>query len=138
MRWMARPLCAPAPPCADPLAVVSVMLCPLQGSLCLFLPVSAAVASAVPLLPQCGDLLLEVRDRLKPPVDGGESQVSNLVKLAERLQDRQTHLMRGNLAAGPAPDGLLYPLGQDRELVLGHRPALAGPPHPVDDLVPAE
>src|SRR5690242_4753518 len=46
--------------------------------------------------------------------------------------------MRRDLGAAAGPDGLLDPLGQDRELVLGYRAALAGPPHPVGDLLPVE
>src|SRR5215831_8069862 len=87
---------------------------------------------------QRGDLLLEVRQRLKSPVDRGESQVGDLVKVTKRPQDRQAHLVRGHLAAAAAPDHVLHPLGQDRELVLADRPALAGPPDAADDLVAVE
>src|SRR5579859_2544438 len=89
-------------------------------------------------LAQRGDLILEVGKRLKAPVNRGESQVGNLVKLAERAQNGQAHLVRGDFGQAAGPDRLLHLLGQDGELVLVHRPALAGALHAVDDLVPGE
>ena len=87
---------------------------------------------------QRGNLVLEIRERLESPVDRGESQVGDLVEVTQRPQDGQAHLMRGDLPAAAAPDRVLDPLGQDRELVLADRPALAGPPDAADDLVPVE
>src|SRR5215467_1189178 len=46
--------------------------------------------------------------------------------------------MRGHLRAAAGPDRLLHLLGQDRELVLGRRAALAGAAHAAHDLVPGE
>src|SRR5215467_10591089 len=46
--------------------------------------------------------------------------------------------MRGHLRAAAGPDRLLHLLGQDRELILGHRTALAGAAHASHDLVPGE
>jgi hypothetical protein len=44
---------------------------------------------------QCGDLGLEVGERLEGAVDGGEAQVGDDVELLERLEDRQAHLVGG-------------------------------------------
>src|SRR5215472_2964181 len=97
-----------------------------------------AVAVWFAFAAQRGDLLLEVRQRFESPVDGGESQIGDLVKVAKRSQDRQAHLVRGNLAAAATPDRVLDQLGQDRELVLADRSSLAGPPDTTDDLVSVE
>src|SRR6266536_1409983 len=43
--------------------------------------------------PQRGDFFLEVGERLEPPVDGGKPQVRHLVKLAERAENSQAHLV---------------------------------------------
>src|SRR3984957_1080722 len=47
--------------------------------------------------PQCRDLVLEVREGFESPVHRGEAEVSHLVEIAQRTQDRQAHPMRGNL-----------------------------------------
>src|SRR5262249_61083153 len=62
----------------------------------------------------------------------------DLGELAEPAEDRQADVVRRNLSAATAPDHVLHPLGQDRELVLADRPALAGAPDASDDLVPVE
>ena len=87
---------------------------------------------------QRGYFFLKVRQRLESAVDRGEPQVGHLIKIAKRAEDGQANLVRGNLAAATAPDRVLYPLSQDRQLVLRHRPALAGTPHAADNLVPVE
>jgi hypothetical protein len=81
---------------------------------------------------------LEVVERLKAPVHRGESQVGDLVQLAERAEDRQPHVVRRHPRAAPGPYRLFHLLGQDRELVLGHRAALAGAAHAAHDLVPGK
>src|SRR5215469_7235520 len=187
MRRIVRPLRAPAPSRADPLAVVSVMSSPFRdpsgpvASLarpCASAGVDASIWRfraapfiALPARSMCpralllhvcglrrarglrvlawlprvvafgaqrGYLCLEVGQRLEAAVDRGESQVGDLVELAERAQDRQADVVRWDLSAATAPDHVLHPLGQDRELILADRPALAGAPDASDDLVPVE
>ena len=95
-------------------------------------------ARVLPRRAQRGNLILEISKRLKPPVDRGEPQVSHLVQVAERPENRQAHLMRSDLTRATGPDRILDLLGQDRELVFGDRPALAGPLDPADDLLAGE
>src|SRR5215469_8534134 len=87
---------------------------------------------------QRGDFLLEVVERLKSPVDRGKPEVGDLVEIAKRPEDRQPHLVGRHLGQPARPDRLLDPLGEHRELVLVNRPALAGPLHAPDDLVPGK
>src|SRR6188768_529074 len=75
---------------------------------------------------QEGDGRLEVLEGVEGLVDGGEAQVGDLVELAQRLEDGQTDLVRVDLGAALAADGLLDALGEDGEVVLGDRAALAG------------
>src|SRR5450755_4959484 len=84
------------------------------------------------------DLVLEVGQRLKTAVDRGEPEIRDLVEFAKRPENGQADLMRGDLAAAAAPDGVLDLLSQDRQLVLGDGPALARLLHAVHDLVPVE
>src|SRR5271170_3738183 len=51
------------------------------------------VAAWLAFAAQRGDLFLEVRQRLKSPVDRGESQIGDLVKVTKRSQDGQAHLV---------------------------------------------
>src|ERR1700733_8591163 len=95
-------------------------------------------ARLLPRRAQRGNLVLEISERLKPPVDGGEPQVSHFVQGTERPEDRQAHFVRRDLARAPGPDRVLDLLGQDRQLVFHDRPALAGPADPVNDLLAGE
>src|SRR5450755_4856576 len=52
-----------------------------------------AAPLAIMSRPQGGDLRLEISERLEAPVDRGETQVGDLVKLAKRPEDRQADLM---------------------------------------------
>src|SRR5260221_5545712 len=223
MRRMVRPLRAPVPPCAAPLAVVSVMFSPFRDpsgpvaglswpcgsagvlasvwclraarftvlprspagralrrrlpsslvprssvqaaprpparSLCprallllvrglhldrgfhpvrRFVAGMAGVPRVVAFGTQRGYLFLEVGQRLNSALDRGDPKVGDLVKLAKRTQDRKADIVGRNLSATAAPDHVLYPLGQDSELILADGPALAGAPDAPDDLVPVE
>src|SRR5262249_37310979 len=51
---------------------------------------------------------------------------------------RQADLVARDLGAARGPDRLLDPLGEQREIVVADRPALAGATNAGDDLVPAE
>ena len=53
------------------------------------------------------DLGLEVVQGLEGPVDAGEPQVGHLVQLAQRPEDGQADLVRGDLGAAGGPDRLL-------------------------------
>src|SRR5215467_3717160 len=84
------------------------------------------------------DLGFEVVKRLEPPVHAREPQIGDFVERAKRTEYRQADLMRGDLAKAARPDRVFDPLRQDRELVFGDRPALAGAADAVHDLVPVE
>jgi hypothetical protein len=71
------------------------------------------------------DLTLEVVRRPERPVDAREAQVRHLVELAQRREDRQPHLVAGDLGQPLAPQRLLDLLAEAGELVLGDRAALA-------------
>src|SRR5579884_3779788 len=45
-------------------------------------------------LAQRRNLVLEVSQGLKPPVDRGEAQICDLVQISERPKDRQAYLVR--------------------------------------------
>ena len=64
--------------------------------------------------------------------------VRHLVQLAERLEHGQTDLVSLDLGAPLRPDALLDALGEDREVVLGDRAALAGLADADEDLLAAE
>src|SRR6478735_6357902 len=100
---------------------------------------------AVWLLPQRvtlgaqeGDGRLEVLETVEGLVDGGETQVGDLVELAQRLEDGQADLVRVDLGAALAADGLLDALGEQRQVVLGDRAALTGLADADEDLGAAE
>ena len=59
-------------------------------------------------------------------VDARESEVGDLVELAQRREDRQPDLVRLDLGGAGGADLLLDPLGEQRQLVLPDGPALAG------------
>ena len=88
--------------------------------------------------PQRRDLGLEVGQALEGAVDAGEPQVGDLVELAEGLEDGQADLVGGDLGGAVGADGLLDPLGEQLQVVLGDGPALAGLADAADDLGPAE
>ena len=75
---------------------------------------------------------------LKAPVDRREPQERDLVEGPQRPEDRQADFVRGDLGRPGGPDLLLDPLGQQRQVVLGHRPALAGLADAGEHLVAAE
>src|SRR5215469_654262 len=87
---------------------------------------------------QSCNLVLEVGERLEAPVHRGEPQVCDLIEVPERAEDGKANLMRGNLAAAPAPDRVLYLLREQRQLIFADGPALACAPNTADDLVPVE
>src|ERR1700733_7846997 len=87
---------------------------------------------------QFGDGLLEVIERLEAPVHAGKPEVGDLVKVAERPEDRKPHLVGWHFRQAARPDRLLDPLGEDGELALVDRTALAGALHSPDDLVSGE
>src|SRR5699024_5843323 len=70
--------------------------------------------------------------------DARETEVGDLVELTQRRQDGHPHLVGVDLRGAQGPDGLLHPLGEQRQLVLGDRATLAGLAHPDEDLGPAE
>src|SRR6185437_1808966 len=84
------------------------------------------------------DLGLEVLDARERAIDAGEAQVGHLVQFAQRTEDRESHLVARDLGAAGGPDRVLDPLGEQREVVVADRPALAGATDAGDDLVPAE
>src|SRR5580693_5366249 len=98
----------------------------------------AGAPAAVAFTAQPCYFFLEVGERLESPVHRGKPQVGDLVEVAKRAQDRETHFVRRNFPAAAAADRVLHPLGEDRELILADRPALAGTLHAPDDLVPVE
>src|SRR5215469_17504653 len=87
---------------------------------------------------QSCNLVLEVGERLEAPVYRGEPQVRDLIEVPKRAEDGKAYLMRGNLAAAPAPDRVLHLLREQRQLIFADRPALARAPNTADDLVPVE
>ena len=84
------------------------------------------LAGRVALGAQQGDGGLEVLEVVEGLVDGGEPEVGDLVELPERLEHSQADLVRLDLGAPLRADALLDALGEDREVVLGDRAALAG------------
>src|SRR4051794_36066489 len=80
---------------------------------------------------QCGDLGLEVGERLEAAVDAGEAEVGDLVEVLERAEDGEADLVRRDLRL--VADGLLDPLGELREGVLVDGAPLAGLADPVHD-----
>src|SRR5579862_2350775 len=74
---------------------------PDQELLVLRAPASQALGA------ECRDLVLEVSQRLEAPVYRGEPEIRHLVEVSERAEDREAHLMRGDLPAAAAADGVL-------------------------------
>ena len=79
---------------------------------------------------QLGDGRLEILQGIEGGVDRGEAQVGDLVELAQRTEDRQADVMGVDERLTAGTDGLLDPVGQEREVVIGDGAALTGAPHP--------
>src|SRR5690606_36448886 len=127
-RWWSP---SPAPwPTAAPLRI-----CGLRGRRG---GVGGTVLRCGALRPQLRDLLSEVLQGLEAAVDAREAQVGDLVQVAQGPEDGQPDLVGGDLGGPAAADGLLDPLSEDGEGVLGDRAALAGPTDPGDDLAAGE
>src|SRR3569833_4497878 len=143
MRRIFNPLRPPLPRRAWPLTV-SVMTSPFSGRTGPFQGLPRTTRDIAPVLPAAFsrakrfDLLLEVVDRLEPPVDGGESQVGDFVQLTQRPKDGQTHVVRAHLGVSGRPDRLLDALPQLGQRVFRHRAARTGPAHPGDGLFAGE
>src|SRR5690348_9166067 len=95
-------------------------------------------AGRLPLGPQQGDGRLEVLQGLEALVDARESEVGDLVELAQGREDRQSDLVGLDLGGAGGADLLLDPLGEQGQLVLPDGPALAGLADTGHDLAPAE
>ena len=85
------------------------------------------------------DLAFEIVRRGERPVHGRESQIGDLVEIAQRTKDRQTHLVAGHFRLNPWRARRLRPAapaGSGRR----RRPVapLAGPAHSLDHLLAAE
>src|SRR5699024_5166335 len=81
---------------------------------------------------------LEVFHRRERLVDAREAQIGDLVEFAQRAQNRQAHLVGVHFGHPGGAHGFFYLLGQECQIVLGDRTALARLPNTGDDLVPAE
>src|SRR5450631_3192595 len=82
---------------------------------------------------QFGNGLLEILSRAERPVDTGESQIRNLVEVAQRLENHQPDLVGRDLRDAGSPNRVLDRLGELRQRVLVNGPALAGASDTVDD-----
>jgi hypothetical protein len=69
------------------------------------------------------------------PINAREAKVSDLIELTQRTKNGDADLVRRYFGLTEGPQRVLDELTQAGQLVLGHRPSLAGFPHPVDDLV---
>ena len=87
---------------------------------------------------QCGDLAFEVLGRAESAVHRGETQVRDLVQVAEWAKDGQTDLIAGNFRGSGRPDGVLDLLSKQIQRVVIDVAALAGTAYTLDDLVAAE
>jgi hypothetical protein len=63
----------------------------------------AGWGGVLPRRAQRGNLILEISERLKPPVDRGEPQISHLGQVTERPENRQAYLVRTDLARAEMP-----------------------------------
>jgi hypothetical protein len=75
--------------------------------------------------PQQGDLGLERLEGVERAVDRRKTQVGHLVELPQRRQDRHANLMGLDLGHSAGAHRLLDALGQQGQIVLGDRAALA-------------
>ena len=90
------------------------------------------------LMAEQGDGGLEVLQRFEGLVDAGEAQVGHLVQLLQGSKNDQAHLVGVDFRRAGGTDLLLDFLGQQREVILADRAALAGLAYAVDDLAAAE
>src|SRR5690349_2103301 len=104
----------------------------------ILLPLDGTASSVVLLLAQRCDFLLELVERVEGLVHAGEPEISHLVELPQRGEDRQPHLVTRDLGRALGPDGLLDALRELRDRVLVDGPALAGLADATHDLRPAE
>jgi hypothetical protein len=88
--------------------------------------------------PKISDRLLKVSKRLESLVNTGESEVRDLIEIAERTQNCQPDVMGVDFSPASGPNGLFYLLGQNRQLILAHRSSLAGLANPDEDLASTE
>ena len=84
------------------------------------------------------DLGLEVVDRAELAIDAGESQVGDLVKLAQRPKNGNADLVGRYFRLAQGADRILDQLPETGELVLRDGPSLTGLTNPVDHLVAVE
>lgn len=75
--------------------------------------------------PQVTDRRFEVFERFKRLIDARESEVGNLIELAEGAENRETDFVRIDLALSGLADRLFNLLRQDRQVCIGDGPALA-------------
>src|SRR5689334_8918341 len=85
-----------------------------------------------------GDRTLEVLEDVERLVDAREAQVRDLVELTERAEDGEPDLVGVDLGLALLADALLDPLGEEGEVVLSDRAALAGLADADKDLAAAE
>src|SRR5690606_14354159 len=71
-----------------------------------------------------GDGVLEILERVEGLIDTREAQVRDLIEFAKRREDRESDLVRVDLAGAGLPDRLLDLLRQDREIGVRHRSPL--------------
>ena len=76
--------------------------------------------------------------KLSKAVDGGEAEVCDFIQFAQRLEDGETDLVRLYLGAALGANALLDALGEDGQVILGDRTALAGLAYADEDLLAAE
>src|SRR6476661_1402850 len=102
------------------------------------LRVRAVPALGFGLMAKQGNRGFEILQRFERLVDTGETQIGNLVKALQRLQDRQPDFVGFDFGGTGSPDRLLDFLGEQREVVFRDRAALAGLADAVNDLAATE
>src|SRR5436190_18769872 len=90
------------------------------------------------LHPHQGDFLLEIGGGLEAAVDAREPQVGHLVEAAQRGEDRQAHLVGGDLGAAGEPQLVLDLLAEMGEVVLADGTAVARLAYAGDGLLAVE
>lgn len=113
----------------------------MGGTLYLF-PTSGPARSVLRLVGPSGtklfDGVLEVVERFEVRVDGRESQVGDLVEVAERAENDATDIVRVDVGGSRRAHGLFHLARKNGEVIAGDRPSLAGLPHPGYDLFAGE